>query len=95
MNLGIYEPFAISLGLGLLVDLQREWKGSEIAGIRTFPLLTLLGTTAAIVAGDEFAWLTAAGLLAVAILLVVANVAKWKEDEFDAGMTTEVAPLLT
>lgn len=32
---------AISLGLGLVVGLQREWVVSRVAGIRTFTLITL------------------------------------------------------
>jgi uncharacterized membrane protein YhiD involved in acid resistance len=36
-------PLAIALGLGLLVGLQREWAAAQVAGIRTFPLVTILG----------------------------------------------------
>ncbi|HEV2853969.1 MAG TPA: MgtC/SapB family protein [Thermoanaerobaculia bacterium] len=38
--------FAVALGLGLLVGLQRERMDSAIAGIRTFALITLFGTVA-------------------------------------------------
>ncbi|QDU80070.1 MgtC family protein [Polystyrenella longa] len=85
---------AISFGLGLLVGLQREWKESEIAGIRTFPLITLLGTLTVTLGADQASWLTAAGLVAVAFLLTVANLAKIRAKTFDFGMTTEVAALL-
>jgi uncharacterized membrane protein (DUF4010 family) len=38
------ETLAISMGLGGVVGLQRQHAESRIAGIRTFPLITLLGT---------------------------------------------------
>lgn len=89
-----YQTLAISLGLGLLVGLQRQWKDSEIAGIRTFPLITLLGTSSVLAANGDPGWLAAVGLLALAVLLTIANVAKLHAGEFDFGMTTEVAALL-
>lgn len=94
MTLGIYEPFAIALGLGLLVGLQRQWHGTEVAGIRTFPLVTLLGTMVATIGGENYFWFSAAGLLSIAVLLLIANFAKIKEGEEASGMTTEVAALL-
>lgn len=89
-----YQAIALSAGLGLLVGLQREWKDKEIAGIRTFPLVTLLGTLAAIISVPESYWVVAAGLLSIAGLLLIANVAKVKAEDFDPGMTTEAAALL-
>lgn len=89
-----YQPMAISLGLGLLIGLQRQWKESEIAGIRTFPLVTLLGAMSVAVDGGGVGWMSGVGLLAIALLLVIANVAKTQAEVFDFGMTTEVAVLL-
>lgn len=94
MNWEIYQSIGISLALGLLVGLQRQYSKSEIAGIRTFPLITLLGTLFAIVTDDPTSWPIGTGLLAVAALLFVANLAKTKADESGFGMTTEVAGLL-
>ncbi|EMI18164.1 putative membrane protein [Rhodopirellula maiorica SM1] len=99
MNLEVYQAIALSLGLGLLVGLQRQWSESEIAGIRTFPLITLLGTFCGLLgehasAENHLGWLVAAGLIAVAIVLAIANVAKITAGEFDFGMTTEMAALL-
>ena len=90
----LYKAIAISLGLGLLVGLQRQWKESEIAGIRTFPLITLLGTLSTSLGDQHAGWLSAAGLVSLAILLAIANFAKVRGGEFDYGMTTEVAVLL-
>ncbi|TWU51241.1 MgtC/SapB family protein [Rubripirellula reticaptiva] len=88
-----YQALAISLGLGLLVGLQRQWKASEIAGIRTFPLIAMMGTLSTM-PGNQLGWMSAAGILAIAVLLAIANVAKIRSGEFDSGMTTEVAALL-
>jgi uncharacterized membrane protein (DUF4010 family) len=44
-----FEVLAISLGLGGLVGLQRQQAESRIAGIRTFPLITVLGTISGLV----------------------------------------------
>ena len=43
---GVYEPLlkiGLSLGLGLLIGLEREWAHKE-AGVRTFTLLCILGS---------------------------------------------------
>jgi uncharacterized membrane protein YhiD involved in acid resistance len=42
---------ALSLGLGLLVGFQRKWAAKQLAGIRTFPLVALLGPAAAALGG--------------------------------------------
>lgn len=38
---------AVSLGIGLLVGIEREWSNKDL-GIRTFALTALLGTIAAL-----------------------------------------------
>jgi uncharacterized membrane protein YhiD involved in acid resistance len=38
-----FQQLGIALGLGLVVGLQRESAASRLAGMRTFPLVTLLG----------------------------------------------------
>lgn len=82
----------IAAALGLLVGLQREWSKSRVAGIRTFPLITLFGALMGGVA-EDFNMGVPAGLLAVAALLVVANVAKIRAGDKDPGLTTEFAAL--
>lgn len=88
---------ATSLGLGLLVGLQREYDEKEIAGIRTFALTTLFGSAAALI-GQQFgsAWVIAAGFLSLAILMVSANFLHHRNDSESAGVgqTTEVALLI-
>jgi len=83
----------IALALGLLVGLQRERAQSRVAGVRTFPLITLFGAIAALASPALGPWLVAAGMLALAAMLVIANMAKLRDDP-DPGMTTEVAVLL-
>src|ERR1041384_7154384 len=81
-----FESLGISLGLGLLVGLQRERAGSRIAGVRTFPPLTMLATLAALLgAPHRGRVLTAAA----------ANFLALKQDGTrGAGLTTEVAIIL-
>ncbi len=85
---------AVALGLGLLVGMQREWKESATAGVRTFTLITLLGALTSTLGGGIAPWATAAGFLGIAALLVVANLAKLKNADVQLGLTTEVAALL-
>lgn len=59
-----WQPLVVALGLGLLVSLQREWAKSEWAGIRTFALITVLGTVCGLLAATFGGWVVAAGLLA-------------------------------
>ncbi|MAT14460.1 MAG: hypothetical protein CMJ46_04235 [Planctomyces sp.] len=94
MSWTVYQSIGISLALGLLVGLQRQYSNSDIAGIRTFALITLLGTVCAVVTEERSTWLTGAALLAVAIVLFVHNLAQVKLGDADMGMTTEVAALL-
>ncbi|HMN79400.1 MAG TPA: DUF4010 domain-containing protein [Burkholderiaceae bacterium] len=84
---------ALALALGLLVGLQRQRAASRVAGVRTFALITLLGTIAGLTTGAFGPWLVGAGALGVAALLVIADVAKLRDDN-DPGITTEVAVLL-
>ena len=86
---------AIALGLGLLIGLQRERAAGQVAGIRTFALIAVLGTTAGTL-GDRYGgWLVVAGLLGVAAILAVANRIRMEAGEADPGTTTEMAALLT
>jgi uncharacterized membrane protein (DUF4010 family) len=91
-----FTKVAIALALGLLVGMQRERTRSRVAGIRTFALITLFGAVAALAEG-AVGWLVAAGAIALAAMLVVANLGKMKADSdatYDPGLTTEVAVLL-
>jgi uncharacterized membrane protein (DUF4010 family) len=85
----------LSLGLGLLVGMQRQAANSKTAGIRTFPLITLTGTICGFIAKEFDGWILAAGFIAIAALLVVGNLFRIKaDDETGAGITTEMAVLM-
>ena len=78
------------LGIGLLIGLERERNPAGKAGVRTFALVSLLGTLAALLgAYVDGAWLLPAGLLAVTGMLVVAY-ARVAPAE-DPGTTTVAA----
>ena len=83
-----------AMALGLLVGLQRERSESQVAGVRTFPLITLFGAVAALAAPTLGTWLVAAGFVALASVLVVSNFAKMEAGRKDPGTTTEIAALL-
>ncbi|MBI1358333.1 MAG: DUF4010 domain-containing protein [Acidobacteria bacterium] len=89
----VIEDLLIALALGLLVGLQREWSKSRIAGIRTFPLITLFGALTSTLAQTTGGWIVGAGLLAVTAMLVVADIAKMRSGAADPGLTTEIAAL--
>lgn len=94
MEASLLPQLAVSLGLGLLLGLERQRSGSSIAGIRTFPFISVLGTVCAQVAQTFGGWIVGAGLLALAAVVIFANFAKLKAGPPDPGMTTEVAALL-
>jgi uncharacterized membrane protein (DUF4010 family) len=92
------EPFitlGISLGLGLLIGLQREKTEARFGGIRTFPLISLFGTFCGMLGATHGAWLIAAGIVAICGTLVIANVVSAPREESEHGQTTEIAALLT
>jgi uncharacterized membrane protein (DUF4010 family) len=90
----VFQQLAVSFGLGLLLGLEREQRGSSIAGIRTFPIVSLFGTVCAQVGQTLGGWIVAVGLIALAAIVVCANFAQIKKGTIDPGMTTEVAVLL-
>ncbi len=94
MGLGLFEPLAIALGVGLLVGMQRERKTSSIAGIRTFPLITILGSLSALLADAFNGWVLAAGFLAVSTMLLVGDLEQFGKGEINLGLTTEMAGLV-
>jgi uncharacterized membrane protein (DUF4010 family) len=91
---GVLGDLAIALGLGLIVGLQRESAQSTLAGLRTFPLVTLLGSVCALLAPAAGGWVLAAGLLGVAAATAMGNLAHLRDEEAHPGITTEVALLL-
>jgi uncharacterized membrane protein (DUF4010 family) len=65
----IASKLLLSLGIGLLVDLEREWSHKDL-GVRTFAIMSLFGMLAALIS-PQFILV---GLIGVVALLVVVNV---------------------
>lgn len=85
------QAFAVSLGIGLLIGLERERKPDAKAGLRTFALTALLGSLAAMLGEQsDNGWIVAAGLLMVATMMIVAQ-ARDPQDDGDPGTTSVVA----
>lgn len=96
----LFERLAIALALGLLIGLERGWKGREaaegqrIAGIRTFGLISLLGALWAMAAREVGEVLLGFAFVAFAGVLIAAHVVGAREQQ-GYGITTVVAALIT
>jgi len=95
----LFQSFGLALLLGLLVGLQREHAAAGIAGMRTFPLITLFGSVAAVLAKEFGGWVIAAGLLAIAALVFAHVASPFRKDRGtssaeSSGTTTDVTMLL-
>lgn len=91
----VFLQLGISLLLGLLVGVERQRVPGAVAGLRTFPLIAVLGTVCALLAeAHHESWILAAGLLGVAAIVVLGHWLRLREVEPDHGTTTNVAELL-
>lgn len=89
--------FLVATLLGFLVGLERERKrgvrGSIFAGIRTFPLIALLGAVSAQLSGEVG---TGIVLLAFVVLGILLGLAYWRTSAGEkVGGTSEIAALVT
>jgi len=85
----------IALGLGFLVGFQRQRDQKEMAGVRTFSFITILGALLGIIeleTGNY--WLLPAFGLGLVALMIASSFIKSKAGDNDPGLTTEVAALL-
>lgn len=89
-----FQQLAIALGLGLLVGLQRERTNARLAGIRTFPLITLCGTLSALLALTFGVWIVAVAFAGLIALVVVGNLPPNRPTAPDPGLTSEAAMLV-
>lgn len=84
--------FITSLAIGLLIGLERERNPSARAGLRTFALVAVFGTLAALLSTKlNSPWILITGLLAVAIMIVASYL---NNHDDDPGTTTVIALLL-
>jgi uncharacterized membrane protein (DUF4010 family) len=91
------EAFATSLAIGLLIGLERQRNPDAKAGLRTFGLAALLGTLAGLLGTEtESPWIVAAGLIALAAMMIAANATNAAEpsEHGDPGTTSVVALML-
>jgi uncharacterized membrane protein (DUF4010 family) len=94
MESHIFLQLGISVLLGLLVGLQREHAASGIAGMRTFPLITVLGTLSALLAGSLGPWIVPAALLGIVAVIMAGHLPQFRRTESHIGTTTDMAMLV-
>jgi uncharacterized membrane protein (DUF4010 family) len=90
-----YFYFLTSVGVGLLIGLERERHPEAKAGVRTFALIALLGTLCAML-GESLAspWLLPAGLM-MSVGGIIAAYATDAKANWDSGTTTVAAAAVT
>lgn len=94
-SLTMLQQLGLALALGLLVGLQRERSDNDLAGFRTFPLITVFGTLCAYLSRYfQQSWLLLVGFLGLICILLIGNVTRWTSKGEEAGVTTEVTVLL-
>lgn len=87
--------FSTSLGIGLLVGLERERRPDSAAGLRTFALVSMLGCLFAML-GERTGggpWMLAVGLLVIAGAMIAANFSAQQEEQY-RGFTSEAAVII-
>lgn len=91
------QRVGVALLVGFLIGLDRERaeqrkKRRLFAGVRTFPLIALLGAVAVLLLDTAGPWLVVAGFLGVA---AVSLVSYFRTSTASPGATTEIASLAT
>ncbi|MEI9937891.1 MAG: MgtC/SapB family protein [Pseudomonadota bacterium] len=86
--LDVLARLTLALGVGLLVGLEREWRGKE-AGLRTFALISLLGALGGLL-GTGYALMN---LAMVGVLIVFLNLRGLRSNE-GTELTTSAAMLV-
>ena len=87
-----FQRFGIALGLGLMIGVEREREKEAFAGIRTFPLIALLGCISAML-NDFFApWSFPITFLILSAFVLVSYILTGSAGA--PGVTTEIASLL-
>lgn len=90
----LLQNLGISLVLGLLVGLQREHSADGRPGVRTFPLITVLGTVSAILAAEFGGWVMLGSMIGIVAVLTFQRIVQLRKTEPDPGVTTEFAVLV-
>lgn len=92
MDVGWVVPIVVSLGIGALIGIEREQSESagSFAGIRTFPLIALLGTLTYTFFPDVLPV-----VFGMFLIMVIVGYLSKIVIEGDHGMTTAIASVLT
>ncbi len=87
-----YLPrFITSLAIGLLIGLERERSPAAKAGLRTFALVALFGSVAAMLSEKTASpWLLTGGLLIIGLMIITAYL-RDRQETTDPGTTTVAA----
>ncbi len=86
--------FVKSLGIGLLIGLERERSPAAKAGLRTFALVSLFGTISGLLSDEtKSPWILFAGVLIVGFMTVAAYLRE-RNPEGDPGTTTVAAIII-
>lgn len=89
----LFNRFAIALALGLFIGFEREMeKAGTFAGIRTFPLISMLGCMAALFHDQSVTWAFPVILLILAAFVLAAYF--FVSSAASPGITTEITSLL-
>lgn len=91
-----FHPFALSLILGFLIGVEREYhhkKSATAFGVRTFPFVALTGTLAAY-AHNTYLTLVIAGAVFALIVISYFFTARGRGKTADFGLTTEFAAVI-
>ncbi len=84
--------FATSLAIGLLIGLERERNNTAKAGLRTFALVALFATLAAMLSEETSSpWILLGGLVIVGLMTIAAYTYSEREIPTDPGTTTVAA----
>jgi uncharacterized membrane protein (DUF4010 family) len=88
----LFIRFGIALALGLFIGFEREKEKHEtFAGIRTFPLISLLGCTAALINDSYAPWAFAVCFVTLSAMIITAY---FSGRDRSGGITTAVAAYL-
>ncbi|MCM1982803.1 MgtC/SapB family protein [Lyngbya confervoides] len=100
MNQAIMIRLAVGLCIGLIIGLERELhhqdepEDLQVAGVRSFALVAVIGSLGAVLSGSLGAWILGVTFLGVVAMVVVSyGLTLSPTGEF--GITTELALLLT
>lgn len=99
LELTLLERFLVALALGALIGLEREYatykhRGHSVAGIRTFPLISLFGALCAYLGQTISPWILVVGILLTGALIIVAYFLISQHSHYIGGATSEVAGFL-